>query len=78
MPSERDEQSSLSSSCLRSTRSPRRCSRCDRPLAGEVAHLPLFRSGIFCTQHCPVCRPPDQAAAEAESLELFPQAPSEP
>jgi hypothetical protein len=64
------KQPSLSSSCLQSTRSPRRCSTCDRLLAGETAHLPLYQCGIFCTMHCPVCRP-NQAAGETQPLELF-------
>jgi hypothetical protein len=44
-------------SCLQSTRCPRACSRCRRPLAGQEAHLPLFRAGIYCAECCPACRP---------------------
>jgi hypothetical protein len=58
------------SNCLRTPRSPRRCSRCDRSLVGEIAHLPIYQRGIFCAAHCPVCRP-DQADRQPEPLELF-------
>jgi hypothetical protein len=42
--------------CVRSTRCPRPCSRCRRPLAGREAHLPVFHTGVFCAERCLACR----------------------
>jgi hypothetical protein len=53
-------------SCVQTTRCPRRCSRCHKPLAGREAHLPVFRAGIYCPTCCPVCRP-DPADTEDEA-----------
>jgi hypothetical protein len=49
----------LSAHCLRTPRCPRTCSTCHRSLAGETAHLPLYRTGIYCAGCCPACKPPE-------------------
>lgn len=51
--------------CVQSTRCPRQCSRCHKPLAGETAHLPLFHAGCYCARCCPAC-PQDSAEVERE------------
>src|SRR5262249_39821674 len=48
----------LSRNCLRTRRCPRPCSKCGVPLAGSVAHLPLYAAGIFCSTCCPSCKTP--------------------
>jgi hypothetical protein len=61
------EFSTRNPACLQSERCPRRCSCCDRLLTGIVARLPIYRTGIFCSDCCPVCGR-DQTEAK---LELF-------
>jgi hypothetical protein len=57
----------LSAHCLRTLRCSRTCSIFRRSLAGETAHMQLYRTGIYCRACCPVRQPTEPE----RELELF-------